>query len=228
MKRFHRLSGIVLAIRALALAHRSQSAELLTFAFDAQIETIFDTTPFASGINVETGDTITGRFTFEPIAASGQQSLTTVQLTPAQLLIDGVSFITPSVLSDFTLRSVNKGGVADAPFSVADSISAGSTITPSNADDFPNLSLDRSSFRISLLGEDEILNGASFPADSKVWNAFKFNRQILVNLRGRGGETLAFQGTLGDFSLVPEPVSGLIAILLLSGVALANATNRLY
>jgi len=222
------MKAIKIAVCALVtlVAALPAAAEPVTLAFEAEIVGIVQPSPFNSGIEANIGDEIFGKFTFEPSQETGLQSLDLVQNFPAVLQFGGVTFTTPMNSRDLTLRATDDGGAADAPFSIADSISVGSTITPRNPGVLPNITSGQSSFRISLFGTPTIFDGASHPRDVAIWNSFTFDRFMSVNIRGTSGETLAYGARVGQFTVVPEPptiaASCLTMLALLPVVLRAN------
>ncbi len=204
------------------------TAAPVTFRFEATIDTVFDTIPFVSGIDVAVGDSISGMFSFEPEEANGNQSLEIVQPYVASIHVDGKNLVTPSSMQDLTLRSFNNRNIADFPPGLLDTIEVGGSLGPEDATVLPDVTPSSSSFRLSLFGDHSILDAASFPREPSVWNSFLFGRSILVGIRGESGKSLGINAVVREFALVPESetVSLAIAALVFSLSCRFKKTNN--
>ncbi len=108
------------AVFALVLTAAPVSGAPITFAFEAEVDSVVGTPDFDSGLNIEPGDRLVGGFTYEPVSLSlpenplGTQTLTVVQSFRAFFQIDGVDFYTP-VSAGLEYRVVNNVRIIDFP-----------------------------------------------------------------------------------------------------------------
>ena len=210
---------LLIAPLALVLAVVSDSATAapVTFEFEAEVSTIYDTIPFDSGLDVQNGDTVTGRFTFEPHMTEDQSFFEVIQPYAASLWVESAQFATPNSIADLTLRARNNSAIADFPPATSiDIIELGSTLGPSYPGALPNVALDQSFFRMSLWGDDSVFQSANLPAEPSIWNSLQLLRSIDVGIRGKTGGSLSFQARVASFSVVPEPDTAALLLLLVA------------
>jgi hypothetical protein len=175
----------------------------MTLHFDATIGTVAPGIPFDSGVQFALGDTISGEFTFEAAEGDGSQSFSATQLYTFSLDINGVRLAAPS----FEIEGIDDVLVISdfPPSGVLDQLILGANgLSPT--ENMQNSSIDptNSGFAVRLYGPASILSQGAHPL-ANVWNDFDLLRQINVFFRNGLGGAVAFQATVGDFSLVPEP-----------------------
>ena len=205
------------ALLALSLLATPVSGAPITFAFEAEIGIIFSGIPFDSGIDFEVGDVILGQFTFDPSEGDGTNPFTKEQTRDFSLNINGTVLTAPK----YQIRSWNDNAITDFPPSsvVDDLFVSGASLSPENRLLIPAMNPAQSFFRMSLLGNSDLLPNARHPESVAIWNAFGFERQITVRLRDIKGGSVAFQATVGPFVAVPEPstagfiVSAFLAVI---------------
>lgn len=205
-------SAAVVAV-CLTMATGSCLATPVTFAFEAEITTVFLGIPFESGIDFSVGDTISGRFTFDPLEecavfdGPGQPLgglCETTQPFSFSVEIDGATFRT----SDYELKVRDHVAVIDSPFAGgADIIDSSGELSPLDPLAFPNIDSNTSSFNMSLWKYSDSLAVASVPASVEIWNRYGSTRTIDILLRDGLGHVVGFQAAIGRFSVIPEPSS---------------------
>ena len=212
------VSAFVFLMNAfLALDPRVEAAPV-TLRFDATIGTVSTGIPFDSGVQFSLGDTISGKFTFDPAEGDGGMSFHAVQPYDFFLNINYVSLFTPS----FEIEAINNTVIiSDCPAGVdclsgpVDELDLGGGGL-SWVENAPPLNIDpsKSGFRMTLNGMANVLAQASHPSDADVWNDFDLRRQFDVDFEDGNGGAIGFVATLGEFVAIPEPSSlGLASLL---------------
>jgi len=197
----------------------------VTFAFDAEITTVSRGIPFDSGVDFAVGDTISGQFTLDPledcavfdgpVQPLGDLCATT-QSSSFTVDINGAILRTPG----FDLDVRNDTLILDSSLATdIDSIeSRGGNLSPLDPISFPNIDPATSSFNMSLWAFAHRLSITSVPGSVETWNQFRLKRVISIHLRDGLGNVMGFQAAVGDFSVIPEPSTLCLVILISLGI----------
>jgi hypothetical protein len=194
----------------------------VTFAFDAEITNIY-VSPSASfdlPFEVDVGDTIHGRFTFEPapLGRMGRQDL------GLQFEIGGVQLQSPTYDLSIALRQYPPLGFE--PFEPFDLISVSCSILSNYAQCEPGTVPGASHINwrtlMTMAAAPPILSSHDLIGDVELWNSFQA-RSVDLNFTssGLGGGLVSVSAEVGRMFIVPEPLGsnslfcGMIALVTL-------------
>ncbi len=198
----------------------------LTFAFDATIDNTFAGVPFESGLSFAQGDTVSGKFTFDPNPGGGS-TITTIQPHSFSLLIGNVELSCPS----YQITANDNAFVVDSGFEpfidqlelrgagLFPAEDTGISIDPLQS----NFNLDLWAAAASFLGEPPVLAPANIPGQVEIWNAFNSWRTFQVIFRDGFGGTTGFSATVSPFTAVPEPSAMFLVVLCIAAFAISQA-----
>jgi len=205
----------VLVLMIATCASLSLKAAPVTFAFEAEVIRVDEKLPADLPFSVETGDILTGRFTFEPVDAEpdilgtppnlvldGPSSTDTVQEFNFSITIDSTVVST----SSYALQARDNSPAIDAPF-FTDNISLSCSSVGSNSCQ-PGTVPDAENiiwfFRLSIGADGSSLAGADISADPEVWS--QFAGQISLTFQDKGiADVLSLSAQINNFTVVPEP-----------------------
>lgn len=217
--RGHLRSRVLFLVISLSLWTHIGIAEAapVTFAFDATITEVFPGVPFNFPLTYQVGDSITGKFTFEPEQAPPNAfKFESLQPYDLKLEISGTVLTSPG----YGIRVADEVYFSHAPWNVADVINVGSFLDGDITIPPPVLTLPGSvpfRFRVTLelIGADNPISDPDITSDPSLWNSFDSERTINVGFSASTpGSTgsVAFKAIVGEMLLVPEPSGALLVI----------------
>lgn len=199
----------------------------ITFAFqatvDGPISGAVGTVPPSLPFSAAPGDSVSGRFTFEPLDVSPATETTSVEvLYPFTIVINSRRLSA----SQYGISVHNNIPLIDDNPLLTDTISLGSAFfvadtTPGNTG--PPIEW---SFLIGLIGESSILDGADIPQVPTSWEQFMYQRSLIVSFPQDASGAFGFGATLTSFSLVPEPTAPLVIVTAAALLVLAFRIDR--
>jgi hypothetical protein len=207
---FVRLYVLEFAVFAASLCvpHASLDAAPITFQFDAEIVHVSPGNPFDLPLIYQVGDSIHGRFTFEPGSGSviGDNVVAASQPFSLGFEINGTTVGT----SGFRIEVFDNTAFDDSEFpEPIDVINLGCN-EASCIPDLISLS-DGEPFRVrsrmQLVGNSSVLIAPEISADPAVWNAFGLERRLVIGFDNEGSGSMGFDAVVGSMVQVPEPTT---------------------
>ncbi len=200
-----KLYSVITAVVAAfcGIESRTCRAAPVTFAFDAQITTVFQSdTGFEFPFEASVGDTIRGRFSFEPspLGKIGPQDLG-IQFDIADLLLQSPTY-------EIALSRNLPPPLGSEDIGLIDTISVACSFLSTRPQCSPGTVPGRTDIRwrlsMQLGGESPILSSFDLIGDPDIWNSFT-GRSLELDFftPGVGG---GFVGAIvGPINAVPEP-----------------------
>ncbi len=217
---WHAIVSFFWASLLLGIASTGTAAPL-TFHFQAQVASVL---PDGGGVDlpvqISVGDTIKGRFTFDP-SIEGPSSLQNGQLV---FEIHGTEF----EMHGYRIRVANDDFPNAIPleYSIANPAHILGDVAPGSSDSIvlssaatggysgvieghPELTLDP---RLVFANDDSLLSSTELITDTAIWNAFSFREMSLSFIDDTAGSSIYIGAQIGPVAAIPEPSSLLHAI----------------
>jgi hypothetical protein len=188
----------------------------VTFRFDAQIVSVALGGPFDLPFEFRVGDTISGKFSFQPGPGIPINNIAVVAEQPfaAEFNIDGANIMTTDfqiIAFDNSVVEEDSGG-SNGPF---DGISLGcreascipDLVTLPNSDPF------KVRWEIRLAGSSSVWSLPEITGDPDIWNQFTDERRIIVGFDDLGPGSVAFYAVINSFVSIPEPTLAGVFVL---------------
>lgn len=222
-------AALIAAAVTLVLSSSQVFAETVTLRFDATVDQVFGFNTDRFPFEFAQGDSISGRFTFEP---GPGETVADNAITAKQLFKFEFRFASIDVGTDaYGIEIINDSPVADGPLPIgfvdvakfACSPSSIQSCTP-NSMTLPNGNEAEMGFRMSLLGDASTLALPHVSSDPTVWNGFLRERSLALSFRIDDLAGVTAFATVSTFSVVPEPQT--IGIFTISIVAFSIFGSR--
>jgi hypothetical protein len=188
----------------------------LTFRFDAQISSVSLGGPFNLPFEFQVGDTISGKFTFEPGAgvAINDMAVGSDQSLPVEFNINGTSVLTSGyriVAFDDSVDYDSEHPPYDGlVLSCREASCAPEVVSLSGSEPF------KVRWEMRLSGSASVWSKPAIVSDVDVWNAFSDDRRIFIGFDNLGPGSIGLDAVVNSMVQVPEP--GLVSHLLLAAI----------